>query len=91
MQPIASGTALDPARVVHSLATDPLRTIENLLDTNRDRKIEATELRQAVQTGVSAIFLVADTNQDNQLSIYEAQRGDRASHQIGSSDCISGC
>jgi len=70
-QPIAAGTANDPARVARSLATDPLKTIENLLDTNRDQKIEAAELRQAVQTGVSTLFLVADTNQDGQLSPYE--------------------
>jgi Ca2+-binding EF-hand superfamily protein len=71
VQPIAAGTAIDPARVVRSLATDPMKTIENLLDTNHDQKIEATELRQAVQTGVSTMFLVADTNQDGQLSPYE--------------------
>ncbi len=71
VQPIASGTANDPARVAQSLATDPMRTIENLLDTNHDQKIEATELRQAVQTGVSTLFLMADTNQDGQLSPYE--------------------
>ena len=71
VQPIAAGTTNDPARVAQSLATDPVRTIENLLDTNRDQKIEASELRQAVQTGVSTLFLVADTNQDGQLSPYE--------------------
>jgi Ca2+-binding EF-hand superfamily protein len=71
VQPIAAGTANDPARVAQSLATDPLKTITNLLDTNRDQKIEATELRQAVQTGVSTLFLVADTNQDGQLNPYE--------------------
>ena len=48
-----------------------MRTIYNLLDTNRDQKIEASELRQAVQTGVSTLFLMADTNQDGQLSPYE--------------------
>jgi len=71
VQPIAAGTANDPARVAQSLAADPMKTIANLLDTNRDQKIEATELRQAVQTGVSTLFLVADTNQDGQLSPYE--------------------
>ena len=71
VQPIASGTANDPAHVARSLAADPLRTVENLLDTNHDQKIEATELRQAVQTGVSTLFLMADTNQDGQLSPYE--------------------
>ena len=70
-QPLASGTVNAPARIAQSLATDPMRTIENLLDTNRDQKIEASELRQAVQTGVSTLFLMADTNQDGQLSPYE--------------------
>ena len=65
------GTANDPAHVARSLAVDPMRTVENLLDTNHDQKIEATELRQAVQTGVSTLFLMADTNQDGQLSPYE--------------------
>jgi len=71
VQPIVAGTANDPRNVARSLAVDPLRTIENLLDTNRDQKIEATELRQAVQTGVSTLYLMADTNQDGQLSPYE--------------------
>ena len=71
VQPIAAGTFNDPAHVTRSLAADPLQTIENLLDTNRDQKIEATELRQAVQTGVSTLFMMADNNQDGQLSPYE--------------------
>jgi Ca2+-binding EF-hand superfamily protein len=68
---IAAGTTNPPAQVARSLAVDPLRTIENLLDTNRDQKIEAAELRQAVQTGVSTLYLMADTNQDGKLSPYE--------------------
>jgi Ca2+-binding EF-hand superfamily protein len=71
VQPIAAGTSNNPANVARSLAVDPMRTMENLLDTNHDQKIEATELRQAVQTGVSTLFLMADTNQDGQLSPYE--------------------
>lgn len=70
-QGIVAGTTNDPARVAQSLAVDPMGTIANLLDTNRDQKIEASELRQAVQTGVQTLFLVADTNQDGQLSPYE--------------------
>ena len=71
VQPIVGGTTNDPARVVQSFTADPMGTIGNLLDTNRDQKIEASELRQAVQTGVQTLFLVADTNQDGQLSPYE--------------------
>jgi hypothetical protein len=70
-QPVAAATTNVPARIAQNLAADPMRTIENLLDTNRDQKIEATELRQAVQTGVSTLYLMADTNQDGQLSPYE--------------------
>jgi len=70
-QPIVAGTANDPANVARSLAADPMGTIGNLLDTNRDQKSEAGELRQAVQTGVQTLFLVAETNQDGQLSHYE--------------------
>jgi hypothetical protein len=70
-QPVAAGATSAPARIAQNLAADPMRTIENLLDTNRDQKIEATELRQAVQTGVSTLYLMADTNQDGQLSPYE--------------------
>jgi Ca2+-binding EF-hand superfamily protein len=70
-QPVATETTNAPARIAQNLAADPVRTIENLLDTNRDQKIEATELRQAVQTGVSTLYLMADANQDGQLSPYE--------------------
>jgi Ca2+-binding EF-hand superfamily protein len=60
-----------PAQVARQLAVAPERLIGNLLDTNHDQKLEATELRQAVQTGVQTLFSVADTNQDAQLSPYE--------------------
>ena len=48
--------------------TDPAKAIGSLLDTNNDKKIEASEVRQAVQTAVQTLFSVADTNRDNQLS-----------------------
>ena len=54
-QPVAAGTNNDPARVAQNLAADPARTIGSLLDSNHDQKIEATELRQAVQTGVQTL------------------------------------
>jgi len=69
--PVQPGTTNDPARVVQNLTVDPARTIGALLDSNHDQKIEATELRQVVQTGVQTLFVVADTNQDGQLSPYE--------------------
>jgi Ca2+-binding EF-hand superfamily protein len=57
-----------PGQVASNLANNPGRTIGNLLDTNRDQKIEASEVRQAVQTTVQTLFAVADTNRDGQLS-----------------------
>ena len=56
VQPLASGTVNDPARVAQSLVTDPMRTIENLLDTNHDQKIEASELRQRSRLGCRPCF-----------------------------------
>jgi len=47
---------------------DPAKAIGNLLDTNNDKQIQATEVRQAVQTTVQGMFAVADTNRDGQLS-----------------------
>jgi Ca2+-binding EF-hand superfamily protein len=43
-------------------------TISNTLDTNNDKKLEASEVRQAVTTLVQAEFAMADTNRDGQLS-----------------------
>jgi Ca2+-binding EF-hand superfamily protein len=45
-----------------------VRTVGSLLDTNQDKKIEATEVREAVQTSVQGLFNLADTNRDNQIS-----------------------
>jgi Ca2+-binding EF-hand superfamily protein len=55
----------DAARTV---AADPARAIGDLLDSNHNRNLEASELRQGVQTGVQTLFNFADTNQDGQLS-----------------------
>jgi len=49
-------------------ATNPGQALQGLLDTNNDRKLEATEVRQAVQTAVQGFFATADTNRDGQLS-----------------------
>jgi len=57
-----------PAQVATTIAANPMQAIGNLLDTNHDQKIEASELRQAVQTGVQLLFSSADTNQDGQLT-----------------------
>jgi Ca2+-binding EF-hand superfamily protein len=71
----APGGANNPrAQVAQNIAANPVQAIGNLLDTNHDRKIEASELRQAVQQGVQMLFQVADANQDGQLSPAELNR-----------------
>jgi Ca2+-binding EF-hand superfamily protein len=47
---------------------NPAASIANLLDTNNDKQLQATEVRQAVQTGVQGLFATADTNRDGQMS-----------------------
>jgi len=63
-----------PGEAARAIAANPGQAIGSLLDTNRDRKIEASELRQAVQTSVQTLFTVADANQDGQLSAAELNR-----------------
>jgi Ca2+-binding EF-hand superfamily protein len=47
---------------------NPLRAIAELLDTNNDKQLQASEVRKAVQDGVTSLYQVADTNRDGQLS-----------------------
>jgi Ca2+-binding EF-hand superfamily protein len=65
------GGANDRGQTVRNLTVDPMKTIGDLLDTNHNQKIESSEVRQAVQTVVQALFITADANQDGQLSPYE--------------------
>ena len=69
--PQAGQSTGEKATTVKSLAADPAGTIGSLVDTNHDQIIQSAEVRQAVQTGVQALFTVADTNQDGQLTPYE--------------------
>jgi len=39
-----------------------------LLDSNNDRQVQATELKQMVQTTIQSVFAAADTNRDGQMS-----------------------
>jgi len=43
------------------------QNIMNAVDSNHDGSLDATELRQAVQTGVQSLFLTADRSGDGQL------------------------
>ena len=46
----------------------------NVLDANHDGNFSASELRQAVQTGVQSLFLTADRNGDGQLDPAEVNQ-----------------
>jgi Ca2+-binding EF-hand superfamily protein len=48
--------------------------LTGLLDTNHDGNLSASELRQAVQTGVQSLFLSADCNGDGQLEPAEVNQ-----------------
>jgi len=49
-------------------ADNAMQGIMTLVDTNNDGQIQATELRQVVQTGVQGLYAGADTNRDGQLN-----------------------
>jgi len=48
--------------------TNPIQGVAVLLDTNNDKQIQASELRQLVQTVTQSVFAAADTNRDGQMS-----------------------
>jgi len=45
-----------------------IQSLQVLIDTNSDKQIQATELRQLVQTVTQSVFAAADTNRDGQMS-----------------------
>jgi Ca2+-binding EF-hand superfamily protein len=47
---------------------NPLQNVLTVLDSNNDKQVQASELRQLVQTTVQSAFAAADTNRDGQLS-----------------------
>jgi len=67
----ANAPAANPLAGASAAGRNPLASLETAFDTNNDRQLQATELRQAVQTTVQAIFATADTNRDNELSTTE--------------------
>ncbi len=52
-------------------AQNPAAVFMGLVDANNDKQLQATEVRQAVQTAVQGAFAAADTNRDGQLSPVE--------------------
>lgn len=49
-------------------AQDVMQGVMSLVDTNNDGQLQATELRQTVQTGVQGLYAAADTDRDGQLT-----------------------
>jgi len=49
-------------------AQNPVKSLADLLDTNNDKQLQATEVRQAVESTVQGVFATADTNRDGQMS-----------------------
>jgi Ca2+-binding EF-hand superfamily protein len=47
---------------------DPIQSFTALVDSNNDKQIQATEVRELVQTTTQSIFAAADTNRDGQMS-----------------------
>ncbi len=74
--------------------TNVAQNLGNLIDSDNDRQIKASEVRQAVQSSIQGLFAVADTNRDNQLSPTEmnaavyglAQAGLQAAFQAADGD-----
>ena len=51
--------------------TNPAVVFMGLVDSNGDGNLQATEVRQAVQTAVTGLFAAADTNRDGLMSPVE--------------------
>jgi len=61
-----------------NLPVDPIQSITALIDTNNDKQVQATEVRELVQTTTKSIFASGDTNRDGKMSeseIYAAMAG----------------
>ncbi|WP_435016184.1 EF-hand domain-containing protein [Tundrisphaera sp. TA3] len=50
---------------------NPAAAFMSVVDANGDGQLQATEVRQAVQTAVQGLFAAADTNRDGQMSPVE--------------------
>ena len=50
---------------------NPAAVFMGLVDANNDKQLQATEVRQAVQTSVQGLFAAADTNRDGLMSPIE--------------------
>lgn len=55
----------------NSADSNPFSSLLGMLDTNQNQKLDAKEVRKGVETSVTGLFNVADTNRDEQLSPME--------------------
>jgi Ca2+-binding EF-hand superfamily protein len=73
---------------------NPAAVFMGLIDANGDKQLQATEVRQAVQTAVQGLFAAADTNRDGQMSPTEVNAAivagvravEQASFQLADTD-----
>lgn len=52
----------------NNAAANPVATVGDLLDSNNDKQLQASEVRGAVETAVQAVYSSADTNRDGQMT-----------------------
>jgi len=71
----------------NSNRTDPFQSFVALIDSNNDKQVQASEVRELVQTTTQSIFAAADTNRDGKMSPSEINAavagGARAAAQFG--------
>jgi len=59
---------VESTRPANSSTPNPGILFMGLVDANNDKQLQATEVRQAVQTAVQGLFAAADTNRDGLMS-----------------------
>jgi Ca2+-binding EF-hand superfamily protein len=57
-----------PAGNANAGTPNPAAVFMGLVDANGDKQLQATEVRQAIQSTVQGLFAAADTNRDGQMS-----------------------
>lgn len=59
---------VESTRPAATSSSNPANALMGLIDTNNDKQLQASEVRQAIVTGVQGLFAAADTNRDGQMS-----------------------
>jgi Ca2+-binding EF-hand superfamily protein len=59
---------VESSRPANSSTSNPAILFMGLVDANNDRQLQASEVRQSVQTAVQGLFALADTNRDGLMS-----------------------